>query len=690
MARDQAPRSSMASTIKAYSVPIVLFSIAIFYQLFVLPRSFPPSHYDVLGIERHSSIALVKEAYESFSSKWNSGAEIPSTIDFIKIQYAYELLSNPFLKRDYDTFGIDEQLHVLENIKRQYAGESFSSVELPLLNASPSDPRDLAFNVITMKDFQSLFNNSHSWLLQVYSLGSDRCAQFSTAWKTIATLLDGVAKNAMVELGDVHLATLLAERKMIGQVFFRNGLPSLVAFPPSCNSLDCFIRYEGDLTVDAVMDWFATSVLNLPRIYYYPKESLGEKFLAKSGPHKVKVIFFSKTGERATPFVRQTAKNYWAYASFAFVQWRLEDSSVWWNTFNVESAPALVFLKDPGVKPIVYHGPINNSRLLDIMEQNKQLELPQLRSVSTMQLGCDARGHSPAGNDTIPWYCVVLAGRQSLELNKMRETMCRIKEIMSSDSELNEADKDQTLASAAFALREKRLTFSWLDGEAQKSYCSFYVQSASNYETCGPRRTMIDVPRLYIVRYKRNSSEANITVKRKPKHIWDGLLDEDVDPVSQLVVTYNGSVEIPQIMQWISEIIRDGDTRDLPFYRAKTPELVPEDSEPNWSSGVQRIKIKQRILSILSANYDLLGDPRVGPSLLLAALLSFGTIWLTRSQPRHPREPSQPGQSTNQDEIRPQVRERRRNTSSKNTPPSITDPEPKDAYQMPLPDSDSE
>lgn len=38
-----------------------------------------------------------------------------------------------------------------------------------------------------------------------------------------------------------------------------------------------------------------------------------------------------------------------------------------------------------------------------------------------MELGCDARGYSRAGNDTMVWYCVVLAGRLSPELEKMRE-----------------------------------------------------------------------------------------------------------------------------------------------------------------------------------------------------------------------------------------------------------------------------
>lgn len=37
-----------------------------------------------------------------------------------------------------------------------------------------------------------------------------------------------------------------------------------------------------------------------------------------------------------------------------------------------------------------------------------------------MQLGCDARGYSRAGYDTVTWYCAVVAGRHSPELSNMR------------------------------------------------------------------------------------------------------------------------------------------------------------------------------------------------------------------------------------------------------------------------------
>ncbi|KAI5330087.1 hypothetical protein L3X38_029484 [Prunus dulcis] len=690
-----ATSSSMAPTFRAYSMPLILFAAAMFFQLFVIPKSFPPSNYDILGIKMYSSIEEVREAYNNISSAWNSGERAPVTLDFIKIQYAYELLTNPLWKRNYDIFGIDEQIDVIEKVKEQYAGESFSKIELPLLDSVSSDIQDHDLTVITSKDFQTMFQGNMPALIQLCSFGSKSCDKFSDAWKKIAALLGGVANTGLLELGELQLATHLAERKPTGQPFFRNGLPSLVAFPPGCKTSNCLVRYEGELWVDSVTDWFATTILGLPRILYYSKESLGQKFLAKVSLHKVKVIFFSKTGERAAPFIRHAAKNYWTHASFAFVLWREEESTFWFNSFEVESAPAIVFLKDPGVKPVVYHGSVNNSWFLKIMEQNKQQGLPQLRSTTSMELGCDPRGYSRAGHHTVTWYCAVIAGRHSPELSTMRGTMRRVEEILSNEVESRSADEEQSIAPAAGALKSKRLTFAWLDGEAQKKYCLFFLQSETSHETCGERTDMTDVPQLYIVRYKRNVTEEGDKPEQKPKSIWDAVQDQELDPASQLVAKYNGSDEIPEIMKWISQIIKDGDSRDLPHYRTRTPHLVPESSEPIWSAGVQSIPstntIKQSIRRILRGFYDRIGgDPRIGPILLLAALMSFGTIWLRRSQATPvSNQPSQPSQPNSKEAGRPR-RDRPRRATNEHLPPSITDMEPKDSYQWSLSGSDSD
>ncbi|XP_028763498.1 uncharacterized protein LOC114721801 isoform X1 [Neltuma alba] len=697
----QATPSSMASIIRAYSLPLILFAGAMYYQLFVIPKSFPPSHYDVLKIERYSSVEKVKEAYEKFESECcsfrNSASEAPDTLEVLKIRYAYELLTNPTWKRDYDLFGIDEQLHIIDTASKHYAGKNTSELDFPLLDAPSFESVDHSYKVITTSDFQTLFPDTKPWLIQLYSSGSKRCAQFSEDWKKIASSLDMVANIGMVELGEMQLAVYLADKRSTGKPFFRNGIPSVVAVPRGCQSANCITRYVGDLTADMVTNWFSTTLLHLPQIMYYSKETLVPNFLAKTSPHKVKVILFSTTGERASPFIRQAAKEYWAFASFALILWQEEESSYWLGAFGVESAPAIVFLKDPGIKPVVYHGSVSNSIFLNLMESNKQQELPQLRSVTSMELGCDPHGYSRAGYDTLIWYCAIAVGRLSPELNKMRETMCRVQETLSKHAKSDWPCEDESLAPAVDAFKRKRLTFAWLDGEKQQDYCHFYLGSAASYDTCGQRRSVNDVPRLLVIRYLRNSTAVDKRTQEVTK--WNSFLYQDLfkdrDQAGQFVAKYNGEDDISQITKWIAGIIADGDSRDLPFFTLRTPRLVEDDSEPVWSRTAQKIPLKnmkQRVLEVLAGLYDYLEDPRVGPILLLGALTSLGTIWLRRSQPADLAKSNDSNQPRHEEptpeERRQRDRGRRRTRSSKKPPASMTDFEPSDAYQWL--DSDSE
>ncbi|KAG9451366.1 hypothetical protein H6P81_011331 [Aristolochia fimbriata] len=674
--------------LKRYALPLTLFSLSIIFQLIVVPSTFPPSHYDVLGVRQFSSIQEVTEAYEKLTEKWNTNVEIPLTYDFVKIRYAFELLTNPLWKRDYDAFGTDENLHILENMIAQFKKGSFSELTIPLLNASSSDPADYALSSFSVEDLKSTKNSTVTWIVQVYSSGSAQCTQFLNSWRRVVSLLDGVARTSATELGELQLAAFFAERRKTGQPFFRNGLPSIVALPPGCRSSHCIVRYQGDLWVDAVVDWAATDILGLPRIFYYTKDTLGPRFIAKSGPHKVKVIIFSKSGERAPPFLSQAARDYRSYASFAFVLWQEEESSLWWNTFEVESAPAIVFVKDPGVKPVVYHGTFNSSWFSEVMELHKQQELPQLRRLTSMELGCDARGYSRAGNDTVTWYCVIVVGRPGFELNKIRETIRRVQDKLVNvgiNAAANE-DSSSLLSLAADTFKQQRLTFAWVDGEAQKKYCFFYLNSEDSFETCGPRRygDLSDTPRVFIVRYKRDPTKVG-ELANKTKSIWDSYQEEDANLASQLVAKYNGSMNTPEIIRWISQIIKDGDSRDLPYFTSKTPELIDENEEAVWSKGANNILstskgMKHRILKLITDISDHLRDPRIGPALMLGACISFGTIWMQKSSTQ-PTEKPKTGANKRHRRPVPSIHER---------PQSITDVEPKDARQLLSSGSDSD
>ncbi|VAH27690.1 unnamed protein product [Triticum turgidum subsp. durum] len=655
--------------LRRYWLPILLAAAGFLFQLLVLPKSFPPSHYDALGIQRFAPVEKVVEAYELLSKEWLAETNDRSTVDIIKIRYAYELLTNPVWKRDYDLFGLDHHTDIFERVKEQYQKEHFLKIDLPLLKDSLSHSTGHAFNVLTRDSLMSAIAEDYPLLIQVYSKGSPRCAQFFEYWKQIDTRLDGVANTAMVELGDVPLAGYFAEKRFSQQPFFRNGIPALVAYPANCRNPSCYMRYPGELTVDSVVNWVASSIVGLPRILYYSKETLGPQFIGKSSHHKVKAIFFSSTGERAAPFLRQAAQEYSSYASFAFVLWKEEESQIWWNSLGVESAPALVFLKGPGAKPVVYHGTFSKSEFTEIMEEHKHQELQQLRSDTSLDLGCDARGHSRAGKEMMIWYCVIAAGRPGVELSKKRQILRKA--------------QDQLLSAAGGS------TAGNLENLVEK-ICAFYL--ATDYNgACGPRgfEDDNDKPEVFIVRFQRNATYEALKADKK-NNLIETLQGQDTPDASQLVARYNGPDEILEINKWVSQIIKDGDTREIPYFTSKVPDLVPEETNKEWLSGTKGIRsagksLKERVQNSGFSFRDYLTDPRIGPALLMLACISWGTIWFKNIQS---------AQKTPKDEAPKDKTDKRRRPKLSTTlfgqPESSADPEPRDARQWEIEDSDSD
>ena len=83
----------------------------------------------------------------------------------------------------------------------------------------------------------------------------------------------------------------------------------------------------------------------------------------------------------------------------------------------------------------------------------------------------------------------------------------------------------------------------------------------------------------------------------------------------------------------------------------RTPKLVPDDTEPVWSRTAQRVplnSLKQRIQGVVSELSVYQEDPRIGPVLLLGALISLGTIWLRRNQQVQISESNQPSQPSSE------------------------------------------
>ncbi|KAL6657022.1 hypothetical protein ACP70R_004802 [Stipagrostis hirtigluma subsp. patula] len=679
--------------VRRYWLPILLFTAGFLFQLLVLPHSYPPTHYDVLGVEMFAPVERVAEAYERLSKEWLSETNRHQTVDIIKIRYAYELLTNPIFKRDYDLFGLDEHADVLERVKEQYQKEHFLKIDLPLLKDPVVNLNDHAFNVLTHESFMPAIAEEYPLLILVYSKGSRRCAQFAESWKQISTRLDGIAKTAMVEVGDAELAGHFAEKRFSKQPFFRNGVPALVAYPANCRSPSCYMRYPGGLFVDSVVDWVATSVVGLPRILYYSKDTLGPQFIGKTGHHKLSRLSFSQVLESVLLHsFAKLPKSIRAMHHLHLSYGEKKNPRFGGTLLGVESAPALVFLKGPGTKPVVYHGTFNKSEFTKVMEEHKHQELPQLRSDTSMELGCDARGYSRAGNDKMIWYCVIVAGRPGVELSKKRQILRKAQDQLIGvidTSTTGNVDNSIEISSAATALIDDRLTFVWLDGEVQKKLCAFYL--ATDYNgACGPSGfgDDNDKPELFIVRFQRNATYEALKAEKK-NNLMEALQGQHTPDASQLVARYNGPDEIQEINKWISQIIKDGDTREIPYFTSKVPDLVPEETSKEWLRSTKSIRSAGRSLKEnISFHFrDYLTDPRIGSALLMSGCISLGIIWLRNNQQT---------QSTRQDKAPKDKAKRRRprpklSTSLFGQPTeSITDAEPSDARQWEMTDSDSD
>lgn len=595
---------------------------------------FPKPLYQALGVSEDASAAELKTAYDQLCAGWSSdGNQLESSSKrptLLEIHHAYRILSNELSRRSYDIFHLNELPVVAEDANNHHPID----IHVQLQAASSTI-------LLTSQNFNTIvLESNETWVIQVMSNASYECQLFASKWERVAGRLEGVAKLGRVAVEDHPLSTLLAEKSLFTkQLFFKSGLPEVMLFTSKCRRHDCLVRYRGVKTVDALVEW-TSSILQLPRIPYYNSQYLMKDIIQGTGPHKVKVIVFSSTGERAAPFIRQCAKESWEHVVFAMVLWQQSNATFWESRVGIKSAPAVVFVKDPGLQPAIHHGVLNSSTFRNLMTEHKLFELPQLRSISIGALGCDARGEAMAGRDMETWYCVIVAGRTGLPLNQARGVMRGVLQNLTNSEITPHADDIPQHLLAAEAMRTKRLSLSWLDGEIQKDFCYFYLHSPTMFEACGPKKygEVEDVPKLFLVRYQRRflSPEEEVEQEKqkallRARNIWMSLQVDSKDVASQLVSKYHGEIEVSHVVVWISQMVYEGDNHRLPSFSGKMPALVPEEKSPFWvraqdamADGQPKVVqngqwLLQRFFSSVKENINLL---------FMLALIVFGASHL--------------------------------------------------------------
>ncbi|KAG0592049.1 hypothetical protein KC19_1G220600 [Ceratodon purpureus] len=598
-----------------YKNAFLVVALALMLNYLILCLHSPSSSkdlYQVLGVSETANATEINVAftllYQSLSTSMKTEPMFDTKERLVDLRHAHNILSDERRRREYDIFQVDVLQEAVQGAKEvmiktgNLEYEPLSSVSWdvqPEMVSYPSQYSQFLSETqsLTSQNFDKLVLESEDvWVILLYSETSIDSNDLTKGWSVVAELLSGVAKVGRVEIGELPLSVSLAQKTLYTkQPRFMSGLPEVVVVTSECLRFDCVTRYRGLKTVHAVTEWIATSVLKLPQIFYPRSKSLINDVIHGGEPHKVKVLVFSYDGRSRAPlYIRQAAKKYHEHALFAMVVW--EEHKAAFREFLRDpdlEMPELVILKDPGLKPVVYQGPLNSLKLERLMEEHKTFVLPQLRSISSEALGCDARGNSLAGNDTRVWYCVIVAGRTGRLLSEMRGVMREVlQNLTQTELVADSTEMPRQNLLAVEALRSRRLSLSWLDGEKQKDFCYFYLHSPTMFEACGPRRygEVDDLPKIFLIRYHRKPltiEDLDRLEKEKAlraKNVWTSLLSEDNENVaSQLVSKYNGSTDTGEIVQWISQMVYDGDHHELPGFGGGMPELVPEEKVTFWT-----------------------------------------------------------------------------------------------------------
>lgn len=340
--------------------------------------------YKILGIPRSATVTEIRKAYKQLAKEWHPDKNNdPSAEDkFVEVTQAYELLTDPERRKQYDNFGRVEEPRPRPEYRRfdpmdeLFAGSGFH------FHYTDRDITLFHKLSITTRAYENMLTPKSSrtpYLILFYSDWCFACLHVEPVWRRVIEELEPIG---------VGIATVHAENEpMLARRVGVHSLPCLIFLIDGKTS----VYKESLFSVQKVVE-FVRNKLPYRLVPTIEGEEGMTNFLSGWADNKVRALVFQKNGPVRLRYLL-IAFSYRDRVTFGFVQMNTPKGEEIRDKLQVPSdMDSLLLFNENTERPVasVSMSDIPVQTLHDIINSNKYLLLPRLSSQDLLDALCPA------------------------------------------------------------------------------------------------------------------------------------------------------------------------------------------------------------------------------------------------------------------------------------------------------------